>query len=237
MQIKFFFLLKEDGYIKVEISKIKEKKSICNNSTWQYLQEINVSLDEFSSTGSNAILENFEMEQSVEGEIHIVLHPSFNTLYPFIRLWHNNGCLLELSETQDILYRIDGSVKAIDGNENVCINHFKNNSFGGNYISNMDNNSIKIKMDDIQFQLVHDVHPVLDVPYYSMHLCNLNEKIFDIIENNNVHKNERNLAENYLLVWFSHVGKYLGLKTITAMDFQLISKNLFLDCNCEGNSQ
>jgi hypothetical protein len=58
---------------------------------------------------------------------------------------------------------------------------------------------------------------VSDVPYYSMHLCNLNEKIFDIIENNNVHTNERNLVEIY------------------SMDFQLICKSLFLDCNCEGN--
>lgn len=93
---------------------------------------------------------------SVSGVIDILLHPVYAVPSPYIRLWDHHGNLLQLSEVQDIIARGQRVGTAVAQQSS----------------SSHDNRVASMKT------LVMDMHPMLDITCYTLHIC----KLRDIME-------------------------------------------------------
>lgn len=94
---------------------------------------------------------------SASGVIDILMHPVYAVPSPYIRLWDQQGNLLQLREVQDVIIhgqRIGTSVVQQQS------------------LSSDDNRVASMK------SLVMDMHPMLDVTCYTLHIC----KLRDIME-------------------------------------------------------
>ena len=96
------------------------------------------------------------ISKSASGVIDILMHPVYAVPSPYIRLWDQHGNLLQLRELQDVI---------IHGQSLGTITEVQP-------LSSDDNRVASLK------SLVMDMHPMLDVTCYTLHIC----KLRDIME-------------------------------------------------------
>lgn len=93
---------------------------------------------------------------SASGVIDILMHPVYAVPSPYIRLWDQYGNLLQLREVQDV---------TIHGQRIGTITVAQSSSSDDNRVASLKS-------------LVMDMHPMLDVTCYTLHIC----KLRDIME-------------------------------------------------------
>lgn len=131
-------------------------------------------LDDITISSENGnVGPDMKKPQTLYGFVDVIFHPIFNTLCPYIRLFEQSGNVLNIFHTSRAL--------KVQPKMNTSCEDHRYHEFG---------------------QLILDTHPYLGTPFLSMHVCNLNELLPKIYDNNH------DLAA---LNWLSLVGPHIGL--------------------------
>lgn len=199
---------------------------IKNNEIINYSNSL-LDYDEYTIIGNPTYL-NDQQYNILNGTIDIMVHPTYNIPCPYLRIWYQHtGKLLDHVEINQLMkffnYRnsTDNNINNLSIYNNIYYNNITDHriySFG---------------------QLENEMHPILDTPCYSIHVCMLQDLMKESILTYQYHHYDRtklnSLSDStitcnayhsfYLLNWISLVGNFIGFH-ITTEDYTSLSKLL-----------
>ncbi|RYH12788.1 hypothetical protein EON65_37300 [archaeon] len=153
----------------------------------------------------HTILRNTD-NNTVHIELHILLHPTYSIPCPYVKAWRHNGVTVSETELTSLLTRTGmnpkplSSLNTVNGTEDTDYRIYNFGTF------------------------VLDVHPILDAPYYTFHICDLSNRIQPLIEShlngNSTNGDVQLNGSTYMLLWLTYVGPYIGIS---------ISPSLFIE--------
>jgi hypothetical protein len=159
----------------------------------------------------------------MSGELHVLLHPTFQVPCPYLRLWDQAGNTLSLEDTQFV---VDGLTRSRDGivssaeklsGDGLQSDDGNDISGGGSSSSTISDKATDVDSRRYAFgSLMSESHPYLDTPCCTVYVCTLPVRMTALMCGQPL--------ELYMINWWALIGPSVGI----VLDKEFYCK--FVDC-------
>jgi hypothetical protein len=150
----------------------------------------------------------------IEGELHVVLHPTYFVPCPYLRCWKSNGQLLAAHELQSLIR--------------------PKSTFKSTSSSLVDEKHVAKDTDHRIYEfgaLLPDPHPQLNsCPWLTLHVCDVASRMQSLLQIEPLSMGKVSGPE-YLLTWLACMGPHVGLSLSAKCYLELRELLLVHDSN------